>query len=367
MALYSPRLVRDMQTMPGARHSFLSQVCASDGRRHRNALESLAQEAGPALAERAADSLTSLDNRRFFQGYAEVVTTVLMGRSAYRVQELRDPGPMLRAKRLTGGGLNISVLSFIHKSRLISDSAAIQRLVEALDRVGGSQRLVVVVHKWLPIDFDTDEVRRAVDSWLAEVDKGFWDGRYATFIDEKKGIHLEFGLTGRTTRRGSRVCLAIGPFVAPASLAAVEDRVLGELDRYRLGPHAQQPLVLACVADQPWSVSRGYMREFLYGQARCMEMIRDGERCDMEMEYAARGGPTCFRDPLYRDLSALLWLGRDQRDPTTIHARAYLNPWASEPLDASSFPFCPVLSVERWNDENPVLRWKRRDEKVKLI
>ncbi len=368
MGLFSDRLVEDMQRLPGAPHSFLQQVCAAQGGRQRSALDSLLEAAGPALAERAHERLTSLDNRRFFQGYAELAVASFLARGRLRVQEVVQPGAYLRASTLSGQQLNLAVMSFIHKGRLVPDRATVDRLLAALNRVGSKQRMVVVVHGRLPSDFDSEEVRRAVDSWLSEVERGTWEGRYATFIDEAAGIHLEFGLTGRTTRRGSRVCLKLGPFTGPASLAAVEPRVLAELDRYRLGAHSGEPLMLVCAADQPWLISRGYMRDFLYGLPRSIEGYRDRDSHDVELLYSGERSSTLFRDPLFADLCGILWMGRDGQDPTRAHARFYLNPWAREPIDPELLPACATLALSRWRDDSAVLRWRSAGEtRVSLL
>lgn len=359
MSLFSERLVEDVRRLPGARHTFLSQVCSARGQRYRNALEALVQEAGP-LEGRASELLTSLDNRRFFQGYAEVATGVFLLRNGFTLRGVAPPGPLLRVTRGNGPEANVSVLSYIHKSRPAPDRATIRRLVGALNRVGGTERLVVVVHRWLPHDFDTDLVRRAVDRWLSDVEKGLWEGRYASFVDEQQGVHLEFGLTGRQSKRGPRVCLTLGPFLSQVSMMAVENRVLTDLDRYRLGPHAGTPLVLACVADQPWAIGRAWLHDFLYGRPRRTESWRDGDTHGLQLEFDEGAGGSLFRDPLYGDVSAFLWLARDPQDPTVLQARSYLNPWARVPLEAADLPVSPVLAPRPREGRGRVVTWEAR-------
>lgn len=369
MSLFSDRLVEDMRRLSGGQHSFLHQLCGPRAGRHRSALDSLVETAAGPLAERARPMLTSLDNRRFFQGWAELAAAAALARGRLRVHEVVQPGAYLRAHSIAGEPVNVAVLSYIHKGRPDVDRASVQRLVAALNRVGSRQRLVVVVHGRLPQDFDLEEIRRAVDTWLGEVERGQWQGRYATFIDESRGIHLEFGLTGRTSRGGDRVCVSIGPFPGPASLAAAEPRILAELDRYSIGPHAGTPLLLVCAGDQPWSVTPGYMRDFLYGPPCCMESYRDGDSSDIELWYAKQPAPTLFRDPVYSDLCGVLWLGRRAEEPTSIQLQAFLNPWSRQPLEPDALPGCPVLGLHRWQDGQAVLRWsgQRAQQQVSLI
>lgn len=369
MSLFSDRLVEDMRRLEGAQHSFLQQLCGPRAGRHRSVIESLVERAARPLAERAEPLLTSLDNRRFFQGYAELAVSEALSRGRLRVTEVAQPGAYLQASGWERGPLNIAVLSFIHKARPEPDQASVARLVAALNRVGSRQRLVVVVHGRLPHDFDTEEIRRAVETWLGEVERGQWQGRYATFIDDKRGIHLEFGLTGRSVRRGPRVCFAIGPFPGPVSLAAAEPRILDELGRYGLGPHAGKPLLLVCASDQPWAVSPGYMRDFLFGQPRCIEGYRDGGSSDMELRYGHQPSATLFRDPVYSDLCGLLWLSRRAEDPSSVEIEAYLNPWSRHRLEPDLLPSCPVLAQHRRQDGDTVLRWfgDRAERAVSLI
>ena len=180
MPLFPDRLVNEIRRLPGGQHSFLAQVCSEEGRRHRLVLETLLEQLGEPLASRLPPLFTSLDNRRFFQAYAELVTAALLQRGPYRVHELVGTPPLLRARRLSGSPLNVAVLSFIHKSRLLPDRENISRLVAALERLGGEHGLLPVVHRWLPHDFEPEPIRRAVELWLEEVRKGQWEGRYAT-------------------------------------------------------------------------------------------------------------------------------------------------------------------------------------------
>lgn len=359
MTLFPDRLLQDIQRLPGGRHSFLTQVCAPEGRKVRLILESLAEQAGEPLAGRARETLTSFDNRKFFQGYSELVTASLLARGGARVRDLVSPGPLLVAHRPTGAPVFVSVLSYIHKFRPIPDRATVRRLCQALDRIASQERLLVIVHRWLPHDLDTGPIRRAVEIWLSQVASGAWEGRYATYEDDR--ISLEFGLTGqKASRRGRRVVMSLGPFFSPASLTAVESRVLGELEAWRVGAQAGAPLVVACVADQPWRITQGYMTDFLYGRPRRMEMFRDGDSHNLEMEFGSEPAPCLFRDPLYQDLAAFLWVGRDPVDPTLVHARAFLNPWARVPVPDALFPTSPVLCLNRWDQGRAVVSWLRR-------
>ncbi|MFH1468301.1 MAG: hypothetical protein ABIO70_28190 [Pseudomonadota bacterium] len=369
MGLFSDRLVEDMRRLPGGEHTFLRQVCGVHAGRQRSALEAMVEVLPPPLLVRAKANLTSLNNRKFFQGYAEVAAASFLERGRLRVHDLTEPGAYLAARSVSGQALNVGVVSFIHKGRAGADQATIKRLVAALDRVGSKQRLAVIVHARLPDDFDTEEVRRAVDTWLSEVERGMWQGRYATFIDEKRGIQLEFGLTGRTARRGSRVCFVLGPFLGPAALAVVEPRILNEMNRYHLGAHSGEPLLLFCVGDQPWNIGRGTMREFLYGQARSTVWQQDGAEGSFELSFDDMSGASLFHDPVYSDLTGVVWIGREGDDPTRVRAEVFLNPWARVPLDPELLPAVPTLAPVGREGREVRLHWRgdRREPRLDLI
>lgn len=315
---------------------------------------------GEPLGARGAELLTSLDNRRFFQGVAELTVAALLERGKFQVEEVDPDGDWIALRKLGGGSWDLLVEAFIHRSRDETHRASAARLLTALERTGGSQCLLVGIERPLPASLDTEEVRQAVDNWMADVEHGRRQGRYAAFHDAEKGIHLEFGLTGRPVRSGPRVCGVLGPHVASSCIPAVERRLLDDLERSSRGPRTERPLLVACVGDRPWPVSPGYLRDFLYGRARTMAMTRDGERHALEAEYDTSPDPSLFRDARARDLSGLLWVGRDPSDPSRAHCTVHLNPWARVVLDAGAFPFVPVFAPERETDSGVAMRWHQR-------
>jgi hypothetical protein len=355
--LYPESLLEDLRRLVGGQHAFLVHLARDEARAHREVIEDLHTRLRGPLAERLCGLLTSLDNRKFFQGYAELVVMTLLARSGFEVRELLQPGPVLQAVSASQGELAVSVLSFIHQARLLPDRSAIDKLLAALDRVPGRERMILVVHRLQSADLDTEPIRRAVEAWLLRLERGEWTARSASYEDG--GIHLEFCLTGALSQTGRRVSASMGPFWSPASIAAVDNRVLADLDRWRLSRHAGRRLMLAAVADRPWRLSPGYVRDFLLGRARRMERIDEDGVSTMELEYPNEGSPSVFRDPLYQDLAAFLWLGRLPEEPSRLQAQAFLNPWAERPLDPDVFEGCERLASHRGVPRAVVLRWSR--------
>jgi hypothetical protein len=352
MALFPQTLLRDLGRLPGAGHSFLKQVAAPEQGALRDQLEAVARQVPGPVADRWAEVLSSVDNRRFFQGYAEVQAVSRLLRLGWSVEDLSFPGPLLRGCDPAGRAFLLPVLAFIHQ-HCDADADSIVRLTRALDRVGSKARIAVLVDRWLPHDFDPEPVRRAVDVWLREVDRGGWDGRYASYQDEH--VSLEFGLTGERAGAGEgAVALALGPFGAQRMLEIVERRLVHELEGLRIGPRAELPVLLCAVADRPWRISRGFLRELLYGRPWRIEVGPPPQ--GLELTYRDEYAPSLFRDPLYRNAAGLLMIGARPTAPEAAVVRAYVNPWSSAPLDEAALPR-PQLRPVRSDEGAPVLSW----------
>jgi len=327
MELFPERLISDLERLPGAGHSYLKQVCEPDGFTLRAGLAHAVDRLGEPMRARAGELLNSLENRRFFQGFAEVAAIAALAPAGWRAGELHRPGPRIELTRDGGGPVLLSVLAFLHQTRPGGEDETRRRLLESLGRVTSRQRFAVLIRRWLPHDFNPEPVRRAIDLWLGQVQSGQWEGRYAAYEDDY--ISLEFCLTGERARpRQSPVALTLGPFFAHRSLEVLEPRVVQELDRHLASPQRATPVLLACVADQPWALNQGYLRDFLYGRARRIQRMEGAS----EVEFGGSGSVCVFRDPLYAGVAGLLLVDRNPAAPTEIHVRALLNPWSTARL-----------------------------------
>lgn len=356
MELFPERLVSELAGLPGGTHTYLRQICAADGVEVRSRLQRVVDTLGPPMDERAAELLGSLDNLKFFQGFAEVATLWVLHRAGWRLRSLHPPGPRLELRAPDGRAVFLSVLAFVHQTRPGGDEAARARFIETLNRIPTTHRFAVLVRRWLPHSFDPEPVRRAVEYWLRQVDRGRWAGRYAAFDDEH--ISLEFGLTQeRVPEGGSPVALSLGPFLAHRTLEVVEPRVVKELDRHFFSPHRAEPVLVAAVADQPWALTPGYIREFLYGRPAETRVEEDG----FTEVYRAAGGVSVFRDPLYAGAAGLILVDRRAEDAARVRARAWLNPWSPRPLPPTAFPIPTFADGEAARGGGPagerVLRW----------
>ncbi|MDP2312066.1 MAG: hypothetical protein Q8P41_04115 [Pseudomonadota bacterium] len=320
--------------MPGAGHSYLKQLCAPDGTELRAGLQRVVARIGEPMQARAAELLNSVENRRFFQGFAEVSSLAALEPGGWRATGLHRPGPRIELARPGGAPMLLSVLAFLHQTRPGGEEETRRRLLESLARVTSRHRFAVLVRRWLPHDFNPEPVRRAIDLWLGQVANGQWEGRYAAYEDEH--ISLEFCLTGeRAKARQSPVALSLGPFYAHRTLEVLEPRVVNEIDRHVASAERGMPLLVACVADQPWAVNEGYLRDFLYGRARRISR-ENGIR---EVEFSGSGSVCVFRDPLYADVAGILLIDRKPTVSMAMGVRAWLNPWATRRLTPADIGF----------------------------
>lgn len=350
MTLWSERVISEIRQLPGADHSYLKQLCGPDEAPVLDQLRGLVHTLGEPFAERATDLLSSLDNRRFFQGFAETVTLSMLARRGWHLRAMVGAGPRLEVEAPDGRRFVLGVLSFLHQTRPGGDQETIQRLADALSRVASRQRFVVLIRRWLPHDLDPEPVRMALELWLGQVGTGTWEGRYAAYEDER--VSLEFCLTGEKARgRQGPLAFVLGPYAAHRAMEVLEPRVVRELDRHVAGPARSLPLLIAAVSDQPWSINHGYLRDFLYG--RPTQTLSDGHTATFE--FGGPAGPCAFRDPLYQAFSGLLLLDREPQRPLAVQAQALLNPWARAPLGAEQVGIRTFAAPR--GAAPPVLRW----------
>lgn len=353
MALFFDASLAELSRLKGAEYSFLKQLATPEGASTRAWLEGVGDTVGGAVSRRASDLLNSLDNLRFFQGFSELTVSDFLVNSGWTVSDLNWPGPTLAATSPSGVLHNIIVLAFIRQVRLSPDRQTIQRLIRALNRVNSRTRIAVHIQRWLPHNLDPEPIRRAVELWLRDVDRHGTQDRYAVYSD--KNVSLEFALTAERAKSDqSVVAFTVPPCTGQRTTELVESRILAALDSHRLGPVSRMPALLACVTEQPWQLSRGWVREMMYGKPAWVST--QGSPPLFEAAFNDKSDPGFFQDPLYRALSGALMVERTT-DSGTPSAQAYLNPWAAEPLATDALAKIRRLAPSRQENNHTVLHW----------
>lgn len=349
--VYSPRLLQELRGMSGGRHCFLRQLAEDDGAPLRRWLEEGVALLPRDLALATSDQLRSLDNLRFYQGVAMVTVVRVLRASDWELAGSREERT-LEARAPGGELVDVFGLGFVRQVRPRADSEVIARLARALDRVGSRSRVAVVVRRWLPHDFDPEPVRRAIDLWLREVDRGGWEGRYAAYDDDN--ISLEFALTGERARGSSGVvAFALPPLDGLHAVETLQRRIMAELDSRRATTPRHRPQLVVATCNQPWPAGRGSLREHLLGKP--VAMTTGGSR-GQELHYGAEQSPSLFRDPFHRDLAGLLLASPSSDDGVPASVRAWLNPWCTSPLPSAAFSV-PSLARDREEAGATVMRW----------
>jgi hypothetical protein len=355
MRLFSDPFVEKIREMPQECKSFLGELCAPPARRVRELLDHALDGLQPDLAAEIGARMSSVDNRRFFQGFAELATAQVFGDSGWSV-DIGEGGSLpLLARHEDGTAVNLMVLAFIQPHHPQLDPLQLERLRTSLGRVRSDLRFSVFIRRWLPPEFDPEPVRRAVDLWLQEVESGRWEGDFATYEDV--GVSMEFSLSGeRAAPEQSPVVQLLGPFLTGRSVQRLEHTMVRRLDQHLLGGADDTPLVVVAVANRPWSLSRGYLREFLYGKPAWTKTGSQGDS-GWEACLTADPEPCLFKDPLYSSVGGVMMLERDPLEPLKLTGRTYANPFSSAPLQKAHQPF-PFLGETRREGEGVVLRWQ---------
>lgn len=352
MELFDEALLEDVRRLPGAQHSFYKQIASPVGAPLRDRLTQTARACSPAVQTRWRELLNALDNKRFFQGFAEAALCERLLKASWKLTELAWPGPVIRASSPSGRSYNLVVLSFVRQIRPRPDRDTLKRLIRSLNRVNARTRIGIHVQRWLPHDFEPEPVRRAVEMWLRDIEQQGGGDRYAVYADEH--VSLEFALTDETANEEqSVVAFTVGPLGSQRTLEFVQSRLLNELDLYRLSPIGAEPLLVSCVTQVPWQLSRGWLREMLFGPAAWQST--GGSPPRFEAGYTENAEPSLFRDMLYRSLSGVVFLDRSVvgRD---FRAQGYLNPWGRHPLSPAALPF-PSLGVVRRSLRETIIGW----------
>lgn len=357
--LFSPNMIREIRGLPGARHSFIKQLCAPGTTEERLRFQintGLGELTGP-LRQSIAERLSSLDNRRFFQGFAELATARVLQRGAWTLAGPSSSG--FQAVRPSGMPVNVLVLSFVHAGDLGLDRQRVALLEQTLGRVSARTRFVVSVRRWLPNDFQAEPVRQAVELWLREVEAGRWKTRYAAYEDE--AVCLEFGLVGelagpvRASGEQAAPLLTLGPFGGATAMAAIESKVILELDRLRMSPEGHQPVLLSIVGDRPWGIPHNTLQAFFYGKPRWIQTSWETGTPSWEACLSREAEPCLYKDPLYQGVLGSLVLHRSAQEHLDVGGAAWSNPFAPVPLSAPEVSLDSIAAYST-DEERPVLR-----------
>jgi hypothetical protein len=228
--------------------------------------------------------------------------------------------------------------------------ADLARLQSALDATFGARRYLLYLRRRLPDDFDPAPLARAATFWLAALDRGEWKGPSALYEDGPVAVELTL-LSGERSRN-----LRVGPLRGVDAVQRLDDQVLDCLaDAEEAGANA--PLILVAGAPVPWSITRGFLLQKLYGMPTWIEadLGPQGGAGSFRAAYG-HNERSLFGDPASRTLSTLWCLGPSPTLPLSFQVTALENPWCA--FDEASL----LVGSRRYYRESVssgehVLRW----------
>jgi len=354
MPLYSETLLNNFASAQGFADSILQQMAAGPERTVLTHLGNLYDQVATPVQDRWKTSLVNMDNRRFFQGYAEAVSAAFLVRAGWSVVDVCHPKPCLILRHPDGRELRLVTLAFLQPEQHPADPKDLETLARVVNRSDSDKRITILVRKWTNHDFDPEPVRRCIDIWLDAIAKGEWRGRYATFEDDH--ISLEFTRTDDNVEGGDgAVAFLIAPENGLRTMEVIESRLVYELDSLLAKAPKDTQLMVSLVTNTAWSLSPGLVRSLFYG--RPIWQVTNGRPQDQRFGFELGTEPAIFHENHYAALGGALMVDRPQeRGPC---GRAYLNPWATRLLGSSDLA-CASFTSENTDDDFRVMHWDYR-------
>jgi len=351
MPLYSETLLNNFASAKGCADSILQQMAAGPERGILNHLGILYDNVAEPVQDRWKTSLVNMDNRRFFQGYAEAVSAAFFTRSGWSVVDVCHPKPCLVLRHPDGRELRLVTLAFLQPDPDPSARVALETLARVVNRADTDHRITILVRKWTPHEFNPEPVRRCIDIWLDAIANKEWRGRYATYEDDY--ISLEFTRTDTVVNDGEgAVAFLIAPENGLRTMEVIETRLVYELDTMLANAPKNTQVVVSLVTNTSWTLPPGTVRSLFYG--RPIWQVANGHRSDQRFGFELGSDPALFHEAHYSAISGTLMVDRpEERGPC---GRAYFNPWASHQLQATDIA-CAAFISDQAEADFRVMRW----------
>ena len=340
--LYSDDFRDELMRLPSPHPSFLVSLCTREEaaiQTFRGQIESWFQYLREDARDGYREKLTSLDNERFFQAFAEVAVHEALRRADRKVLTYSEEPdePMSVAVADSGECFSLLVQSYIPETQARGGMTAFRHLLRELGDIEHHFCFSVYLKKWLPYNFDPRPIRKALDVWLDSLDEGLWEGKYAEYRDEH--IHLEFSILEKVeTKRRNLVRFKIPPLRAPALLQDLQNMLVNRV-RTSASRDPSMPLVLALFGNEAWSLPENYLHDFLFGKSSStFNWPTVGGRAQKVKSFRRRSKGALLGRPELQALSALLLCDKEwERDRVAFSMRLYHNPWARVPLKPEAF------------------------------
>ncbi|MEZ4316472.1 MAG: hypothetical protein R3F61_03160 [Myxococcota bacterium] len=231
----------------------------------------------------------------------------------------------------------------------------VARLTALLDGTFQGRQYALYLRRAVPPGFNPGPVSRAVQLWLAAIDRGEWKGRHAIYEDDE--IALELTLVQQHTPRGGGRVMTVGPVTALERLAAVDTLVVDLVQRHA-SEEPEVPMVVALSAQPAWRVPRGYVEQLLYGTADWTVASTTARGRTYTAQFQANGR-SLFSDPVCSNLAGLWWLEGLGSDPMAFRAWAHDNPWCDSPERIPTIDVPRFVAQSGHQGSGRVLTWSQ--------
>jgi len=266
---------------------------------------------------------------------------------------LSEDGVRMRDHR----GLPFALTALAYSTERFPSGAPgdVKRLTDLLDGTFQGRQYALYLRRPVPHGFNPGAVSRAVQLWLAAIDRGEWKGRHAIYEDDE--VALELTLVKQHTPNAAGRVMTVGPVTALERLAKVDGMVVDLAQRHG-SAHPDLPLVVALAAQPAWRVPRGYVEQLLYGTADWTTATATPKGRAYSARFEANGR-SLFSDAVCRTLSALWWIEAEGPDPLAFRAWGHDNPWCDHPERIPSVDIPRFVVRGEPDGKGRVLTWSR--------
>ena len=204
------------------------------------------------------------------------------------------------------------------------DNEAVERLVRALTAVIRENKYILHLRRAVPKGFNPEPVARATQMWLTAREKGEGIWRNALYEDDQ--VSVEISLTDLPAEPDSETLMFIARRGLSSSLLNSLERKLIALAEKNALLDFEEPFVLAVGSPNPWNITRGFLRHWLYGVPLEARTERQGTAQTFEALHEPTG---LFATPIGSRISGLWWQSGAEGKEGYETGWAQENPWNS--------------------------------------
>ncbi len=212
------------------------------------------------------------------------------------------------------------------------DTAAVARLVQALSAVIRDTKYILHLRRPVPKGFNPEPVARATQMWLSARERG--EGVWRNALYEDAQVSVEISLTDLPAEPDSETLMFIARrSLSSLSLNTLENKLIALAEKNALIDH-EEPFVLAVGSSNPWNITRGFLRHWLYGVPLEAKTNREAAGQTFDALHEPTG---LFATPIGSRISGLWWRSGAEGKEGYETGWAQENPWNSFVGDMPSF------------------------------